>query len=413
MTLNILITIKSSMQTVKCKPAATSIRWFAILLLITAALPLCAQRSITLEAAISKALRDYPGIRAGRLQAQSAAMLHKSASVFGDIEISGGGEEIGKNNDAVYTLARLHQSIDPFGANSLRRRLQAQAEVAQAETGVMERELSRQVCLDYINDYAAQLRCENMARTDSLYTDFSEAARIRYEAKAISLLEYQTALNRSRQVKLALIEARKDLDMAHANLSRWLSADTLYMASGITNDELSVGEVSQESHPQAVLARQQVKLAQAIVRETGAQRLPKFFVEGGLQKIGSTSGYYAWQVGVSLPIALGAARAGIKAAEISAQRAMTAAEETIRQLNSKRSTQRIAYDKYAQSVKYYQSHALPLAREQQRMASLSYKMGNIGYLDFIQAVNDAITTEKNYVEAYTKLLESKYNLLYY
>jgi cobalt-zinc-cadmium resistance protein CzcA len=73
----------------------------------------------------------------------------------------------------------------------------------------------------------------------------------------------------------------------------------------------------------------------------------------------------------------------------------------------------MAYDKYAQSVSYYQSHALPLAREQQRMALLSYKTGSIGYLDFIQAVNDALTTEKNYVEACTRLLESKYNLLYY
>ena len=62
---------------------------------------------------------------------------------------------------------------------------------------------------------------------------------------------------------------------------------------------------------------------------------------------------------------------------------------------------------------YYQSHALPLAREQQRMAAVSYREGSIGYLDFIQSMNDALTTEMNYVDTYTRMLESKYNLIYY
>jgi cobalt-zinc-cadmium resistance protein CzcA len=300
MTTNTFIHTKISRQTVKRKPVMTAKRWSVALLLALAALPLFSQQRITLEAAISKALKDYPGLTASRLQAQSDALLRKSANALGDIEISGGGEEIGRGNDAVYTLARLRQSLDFFGSSRQRRRLQAQAGVAQAETGVMERELSRQVCLDYIDDYAAQLRYENMVRTDSLYTNFSEAARVRYEAKAISLLEYQTALNRSQQVRLALAEARKDLDMAHASLSRWLSGDTLYMAAGMPPAKEPAADASQESHPQAVLAQQRLKLAQAVVKETEAQRLPKFFVEAGIQKIGSTTGYYAWQVGLSL-----------------------------------------------------------------------------------------------------------------
>lgn len=207
--------------------------------LMASALPLTAQQRITLDAAVGKALRDYPSIRASQLQARSAAALSKSVSAFGDMELSGGGEEIGHNNDAVYTLARLRQNIDPFGAAGTRRRLKAQASVAEAETAVVKRDLARQVCADFINDYAARLRYENMLRMDSLYADFSRVAKLRYETQAVSLLECQTALNKSQQVSLALAEARKDLNTAHLNLSRWLSADTLYTAEAPDDSPLA------------------------------------------------------------------------------------------------------------------------------------------------------------------------------
>ena len=381
--------------------------------IMASALPLMAQQHITLDAAVGKALRDYPSIRASQLQAQSAAALSKSVSALGDMELSGGGEEIGHNNDAVYTLARLRQNIDPFGAAGTRRRLKAQASVAEAETAVVKRDLARQVCADFINDYAARLRYENMLRMDSLYADFSKVAKLRYETQAVALLEYQTALNKSQQVSLALAEARKDLNTAHLNLSRWLSADTLYAAESPDDSPLATTLLPQGEHPNVALGRQVVSLSQAAVAEAKSQRLPKLFVEAGMQRIGSRNGFYAWQVGLSIPIAFGSTRAAVRAAQLSTERAMAEAEATTRNLANKKATLQAEYDKCRESVAYYQSHALPLAREQQRMAAVSYREGSIGYLDFIQSMNDALTTEMNYVDTYTRMLESKYNLIYY
>ena len=381
--------------------------------IMASALPLMAQQRITLDAAVGKALRDYPSIRASQLQAQSAAALSKSVSALGDMELSGGGEEIGHNNDAVYTLARLRQNIDPFGAAGTRRRLKAQASVAEAETAVVKRDLARQVCADFINDYAARLRYENMLRMDSLYADFSKVAKLRYETQAVALLEYQTALNKSQQVSLALAEARKDLNTAHLNLSRWLSADTLFAAEAPDDSPLATTLLPQGEHPNVALGRQVVSLSQAAVAEAKSQRLPKLFVEAGMQRIGSRNGFYAWQVGLSIPIAFGSTRAAVRAAQLSTERAMADAEATTRNLANKKATLQAEYDKCRESVAYYQSHALPLAREQQRMAAVSYREGSIGYLDFIQSMNDALTTEMNYVDTYTRMLESKYNLIYY
>ena len=64
-------------------------------------------------------------------------------------------------------------------------------------------------------------------------------------------------------------------------------------------------------------------------------------------------------------------------------------------------------------MEYYRKSALPLANEQRRNALLSYREGQIGYLDFIQALKTTMDVEFSYIDAYQKLLETKFNIEYY
>lgn len=372
-----------------------------------------AQKSITIKDAVSKAIRENPAVRAAALREESRMALRGSASALADLEISGGGEEIGHGNDAVYTLARVRQNIAPFASHGLRKRLTAEASVATAERKLTERETALGVSLDYIADYAASLRYHNALRFDSLYSGFAAAAEARYREKAISLTEYRAALSRSQAVKLTVQEALRDLGTAHINLSRWLAADTLYMAAGMDEPKLSAASTSPETHPRALLEKENINLSSAALSEMKSQLLPSLFVEAGTQKIGSRYGYWAWQAGISLPVAFGAGKAKVKAARLSQESARAAAEATLRSLSGRHATLLAQYDKYLRSTEYYRSTALPLSREQQRMAAESYREGSIGYLDFIQIMNDALDTEKNYIDTYTRLLGTQYELLYY
>lgn len=388
-------------------------RIYIFILLASATLPLSAQQPINLESAVKKALADYPTLKAQRLNETRAEWMQKTVSPLGDFELSGGGEEMGQGNDAVYTLARARQNIDLFLTAARRGLYRQQTHVSQAETKVTERQLARQVSLDYVADYTSRLRWANLLSLDSLYADFEQVARQRYEVQAISLLEYQTAVSRRQQIKLALDEAVKDLETAHRNLSRWLSADTLYMATDADVTLPSTLTADSLSHPLMLLARERSLLAEADIRDTKAQLRPRLFVEGGVQKIGSSYGYYAWQVGLSFPLAFSASRAKVKASETESRRIAAENEAVLRTLTTERQKLTALYAKYKQSTDYYEQTALPLARQQQRMAALSYRSGSIGYLDFIQTLTDAMTTRQGYVETLGRLLETKYQLLYY
>jgi cobalt-zinc-cadmium resistance protein CzcA len=372
-----------------------------------------AQQPINQEQALRLARQNHPSLKAARLEAESKNVLVGSAGNPGSLELSTGGEEIGHGNDAIYSLVTARQNLDLFTMGPRKRRLREEANVAMNSAELMERELERQVSLDYATDLIAGLRMKVYQRQDSLYKDFVDVARLRYETQDISLLEYQAAQSQQQQVKVDLLKADNDQTKAHQNLSRWLSADTLYCASGRVDEQVSLPTTDCSAHPVMALAKDKVALAKALVKETNAEAMPKLYVEAGSQKIGDRYGYWSWQVGLSIPIAWGAQRSRNKAARLMMVKSEADFQAAKWDADSKLKVLLSDYAKWKESVEYYRSSALPLVKEQQRNASLSYREGAIGYLDFIQSMQSTLRTELDYLEAYGQLLETISNIRYY
>ncbi len=195
------------------------------------------------------------------------------------------------------------------------------------------------------------------------------------------------------------------MEKAHIALSQWLSADTLFMATGVDTTTTHLDGTHAEKHPVHLLAEQRALLSEANIKELRSRMAPKLFVEA--------AGYYAWQAGVSIPMSFGAHKSTMKAARIARQQVQAENEELERQHSTKHLLLLADLNKYRQSTDYYVSTALPLAREQQRVALVSYRARSIGYLDFIQAADQALKAEMGYVETLTQLLQTKYELMYY
>ncbi len=387
---------------------------FLILSAILAAVALQAQPSIGLQEAIALAIKRYPALEASRLHTQSTLAMQRAAGDFGDLELSMGGEEIGRGNDAVATLLAARQNLDVFSIKARRQRMQQETRVAHASTRLLERQLQQQVSTAYVADQMARLRLEQYRKQAELYTRFVEAARLRYDTRAASLLEYQSAQSEHKRVELNVIEAEQDLARAHLDLSRWLSADTIYQSTPtVVDEQVEASATLLEAHPAIALANEKMKLASEISKEMRANALPKLYVELGSQMIGSRIGYWSWSVGVSLPVNLGANKARRQSVLIEIEKARAelsnerwTIDASNRQLNND-------YAKWQRTVDYYRKSALPLASEQRRNALLSYREGQIGYLDFIQALKATMNVELNYIDAYHKLLETKLNIEYY
>lgn len=386
----------------------------SILCTLLMAVSLQAQPSISLQEAIAMAMNRYPALKASRLHTQSTLAMQRTARDFGNLELSMGGEEIGRGNDAVTTLLAARQNLDIFSVKARWQRLQQETRVAHATTRVLEQQLQLQVSSAYAADQMARLRLELYRKQAELYTRFVEAARLRYDTRAASLLEYQSAQSEHRRVELNVIEAEKDVEKAHIDLSRWLSPDTLYQSDTVIVDEqVATSAAMLGAHPAIVLANEKVKLASDISKEMRANSLPKLYVELGSQMIGSRLGYWSWSVGVSVPVDMGANKARRQSALVEIEKAHTELNDQQWSIDAHNRQLNCDYSKWQRTVEYYRKSALPLANEQRRNALLSYREGQIGYIDFIQALKTTMDVEFSYIDAYQKLLETKFNIEYY
>ena len=381
-----------------------------IALTIISPLTIKAQQTISLEEAQRIALDHYPSMRAARLEAKSAEALKKSALDLGETEISTGGEEIGPGNEATYTLIAVRQNLDILSIGAKRRNLNQQARVAEAEAQVAERELRREVGIDYVVAIVARERVNVYQHLDSIYRGFEHAAQLRYETEASSKLEYISARQQARQAQLALDEARRDERIALQNLNRWLGEGTDYRADTQWSADRLV--VAENDHPSIVLAREKVRLAETQLKAEKAEWLPKLYVQGGTQKLGAQMDFWTYEVGVSMPL-FSARTAKAKAGRLQQEAEKARQEHTRQQLDNELRRLTEMDEKWSYQLSYYRETALPLADEQQRVALASYKEGAIGYIDFIQNMKEAAKEQLDYWTVCEEYMTNKMNLLYY
>jgi cobalt-zinc-cadmium resistance protein CzcA len=285
--------------------------------------------------------------------------------------------------------------------------------LSQAQLKVAERELQREVSIDYGMAYVAKRRREVYEHLDSVYRNFEQAAKLRYETQATSKLEYLSAQGQAQQIRLALLQARQDEQTALGNLNRWLGKNT-----GFTTDEsIDRTPVDAKStavnHPVLQLAEEAIKLADSKYKMERAELLPKFFVEYGNQKIGSATGYYSYQIGLSIPLIFGAQSGRNRSAKIERDIAYQNYDLRARELNSERKALLGSYEKWSSSLNYYRTTALPLAHEQQQAAMQYYREGATDYIGFIQNMKDATQAQLDYWNCYSEYLNTKFKLEYY
>lgn len=385
---------------------------------------------ISLRDAQNRALTVYPSLRASQLEMKRRQVLRRTAYDVGPTEISTGGEELGRDGDAaVRTLIQVRQSLDIFGIGA---RLQYQsraADVSASEAEVAAADVQREVSLDYAAASVARQRCRTYLRLDSIYRDFERAARLRYETEATSQLEYLSAQSQARKAALALKQAQHDYAIALSNLCRWLDGDyepdcTLLSLNSIAMTPAPLSAKADtvppgpdtlrlRAHPLLTLSEQRIRLADARVKMEQSEFLPKLYVEAGSQKVGSSTGYYSYQIGVSLPLAFGAQAARVKAARLERDAAEANYRAEMAAAKSATAVLLQEQNKWLQSIDYYRTEALPTALKRREATKMAYQEGATDYLGFIQNMKECAQTELDYWDAWANYYSAHFKLEYY
>lgn len=384
-----------------------SVLVLGILLLMPA--NVMAQKAVRLDEALRLAEENCPAIRVAHLEVKREKALLKGANDIGETEFSYGGEEIGHGNDAVYTQLQVRQNLNVLGSRS-RSRYQRQAiHTAEAAARLSVMQVRKQVSMTYADAYISRQRMAVYAHIDSVFQKFEHAARVKYDARETSHLEYLTARKKAFETGEALCEAREDYRIAVARLSQWLGGE--YEPSA-EPDILVTSTDSLGTTPQMDYMAERLKLSDANVRMEKANGLPSFFVEGGTQKIGDKTGYWTFSVGMSVQLFRNSHNARVKAARIDREIGQATYDMMQWRTATAQNTLMTERQKWQRKLQYFKDVALPAAREQQRGAEAAYRLGATDYIGFIQTMGDAIQTELDYWDAVARLVNNNIEMEY-
>ncbi|MAD98858.1 MAG: CusA/CzcA family heavy metal efflux RND transporter [Flavobacteriaceae bacterium] len=371
---------------------------------------------VSLEQAIEISKGNYPLLKTKQLEIQKQNVLKRTAYDLGNTQVFTGGEEI-SDDQGIYTIVGVgQQNINLFGIGA-KKRLQKQR-IALAETALdlSALQVEQEVKKAWSEAYQQRQKFELYRELDSIYSQFEKAIELNYEVEAISRLEYSSATNQALQISNKLQQAESDYAIALQKLNLWLVSDIYYtVPDSLDESEVAVLGLPEgiETHPELELSQKRIDEAQASYQAERSDLLPNLNLQGGLQRVNGSSGFYTYQAGISLPLFSGTERSQAKAAKIQSEIAKANAAFVKRQLQSEYRQAVQAYQKWEASWQFYKDKALPLAEEQRQSALLAYKEGAVDYAAFTQIIRDAIQTEMDALNALDNYLKSVFELQYF
>jgi cobalt-zinc-cadmium resistance protein CzcA len=376
---------------------------------------------LTLDSAISKAIKNNLQVRSANLSVEQARALQKSGTDIPKTELMVTQDPTSGGN--MDNAIGITQNIAWPGLYKNQRKLFNQQSILAERSGHLTRaEITRQVRSAW---YAYLLNREALRildYQDSVYKGFVKKAEIRFKTGETSNLELISARNKYQEIAMLKISALADLRSNELSLRQLLNTSepiviaesNLPLALVLPSDSIKIA-----NNPQANVDLQNIEVANARIAVEKSKGLPDLIlgynqqlVVSGFNPANINRAYSPGtriagiQLGVALPLFNGANRARVKSERLSAQIAQTNYQQTQSQIRLRYDQEIQQYQKFRQTVDYYVTNGLKQADEQLRIAQVSFNLGEIGYIEYIQNMSAAVQIKLAYVEAVSHLNQS-------
>lgn len=382
-----------------------------------------AQTPISLQAAIDTALKNNLSVKNEKLLAIYQQTLLKTAKNLPQANAS---LEIGQINSAyVDSKIGIGQGFSfPKVYTAQKNLLNEEWKRSLLAVNVREMLLKKQVTQVFYSLMYLQQKRELLRFADTLYTDFFKRAELRLSKGESNVLEKATAETQLGQIKTQLNQLLQDMEVMQLQFQLLLNTPAIFSPS-TSNFKLAktVAELPLNEHPLMQLLKQQQAIAAASVEVEKTRLLPNLSVmynNGSIRGVGADNKTYSGphrfqsiQVGVGIPIFTAAQKAQINSAKVLQLVAESNYLVGMQSLDTEYKAAQNQYDKFAQTVAYFESTALANARLITTTANQQLFAGNINYLEWVQLVNQATTVRNDYVEAVRNLNEAVIQLNYF
>jgi outer membrane protein TolC len=254
---------------------------------------------------------------------------------------------------------------------------------------------------------------------DSLLEDVVEVTNVRLEVGQISNLEKLNAQSQYREVKYQLDQVKSKLRTAGVQMSLLIGNPK---DSGLTaSDEfikldLPTSILQQEGifkkNPLTTYYDQNKKLQKAVLNQNKSYWLPGLVVGYLNQGPDNTPTNYRMRYGFTLPLWFWGNASLVRAAKKEVKVAEQQAVLNDYELNGNYAQALSELRQYTEALNYYEQTALPQAEEIAKTAKESYRLGSIGYYNYLLNLQQVIKIRLGYLEALKNYNQATYTIQY-
>ena len=369
-------------------------------------------QEMTIDEAISAGLSNNPEIQAAAIQAEQSLELKRSAFDLGKFSASlmyGQYNSVYKDNNFTFS-----QSL-PFPSTLAR----------NARLGDARAEGDRRMLLSEKQSLVFQIKnaCEHLLYLgavknllngqDSIYSDFYRAASVRQQAGEGTPLETTTAQVQWEELKNTIRQNEADARIEKSHLQALTKSHAPFSVSGLLTRKDAPTDTASSANGMKQWQRQQTVIAQQAKKLERSRLLPDLHLGYFNQTLvgtynidGKTEGYnppskrlQGVQAGISFPLWARPQLARVRAAALEEEKMQKRAEsfETFLTASIRQAQEEI--EKNRATLDYYENQALKNAALLVKQARTYYRQGEIGYIEYLQALRNSYALRSNHLAA--------------
>jgi len=373
-------------------------------------------RTLTLQQAIDEALTRNGDVRLAQYGVSMQRSLARGAVSLPRTEVT---RTQGQFNapgvgDALWNVAQRLDFPTVYRAQSVLAREQVRG--SESALDVARNSVATQVRRVYLQLQYLEARRRLLTRQDSLFTDLERSSRLRFEAGESTRLESVTSTTRAMRIRNMLDQNRADVAIARTQLQLLLrTTDAVRIADStlVPSALLASADTTRlDGNPELARLQQEVRVSKQTTSIERQRLLPEILLgynsvtfrggqslNGGTRTVGNGERFPYYSLGIGVPLLTNATRARVSAARIAEDMARTQLEWSTLQLRSE--VQRLLQerDKLQQTLRYFDTQALPQAALILTNSDAAFRSGDISYIEHLQNLTLASDTASDSLDA--------------
>jgi cobalt-zinc-cadmium resistance protein CzcA len=357
-------------------------------------------KPLTIEETLDLAIENNANLKAENLKIDQSNALVNSAFTFDKTSVYYNYDEsnLAINNEPLKVFGISQDFKFPTVYFAEKKVNKSKVSLQEANFSLQLQQIRKQVYANYYQLSYAKNKAKNYKYLDSLYKDFAQKAKRRFELGETNYLEMITAQSKQKQLETLYKQSLQEVILYNQQLKKMVQVDSITIEDGLLQ-KLEVAQLSVNQNVGLSIFDATINYQKAQTKLERQSLLPDLNAEY-FQGTNSTlnDNIKGYQLGLKIPVLFGGQRSKIRASKIAQDIIVEQKQDYQVKLNAEYQSLLAKLQQYEDAINYYETQGKTLSEEIIKTANRTFKEGEIDFFQYIQSLETAKDIQLSYLE---------------